>query len=203
MVRELATQMDRYPHQLLGGQQQRGALAWALAIQPAVLLLGEPLSALDAQVRAQLREEIRRIQSQLGITTVYVTHDQEEALSISDRVVVMSQGRLEQVGTPADIYRDPRTPFVAEFVGTMNRLAGTVESADVVTVGDEHVRLRTGPPGGHGTGDAVIVLIRPESVTLEEVDGKPLPDGTIGGRVIMHTFLGPVTRIGLDSDVGP
>jgi len=203
MVRELATQMDRYPHQLLGGQQQRVALAWALAIQPAVLLLGEPLSALDAQVRAQLREEIRRIQSQLGITTVYVTHDQEEALSISDRVVVMSQGRLEQVGTPADIYRDPRTPFVAEFVGTMNRLAGTVESADVVTVGDEHVRLRTGPPGGHGTGDAVIVLIRPESVTLEEVDGKPLPDGTIGGRVIMHTFLGPVTRIGLDSDAGP
>src|SRR6266702_277389 len=201
MVRELATQMDRYPHQLLGGQQQRVALAWALAIQPAVLLLGEPLSALDAQVRAQLREEIRRIQ--LGITTVYVTHDQEEALSISDRVVVMSQGGLEQVGTPADIYRDPRTPFVAEFVGTMNRLAGTVESADVVTVGDEHVRLRTGPPGGHGTGDAVIVLIRPESVTLEEVDGKPLPDGTIGGRVIMHTFLGPVTRIGLDSDVGP
>jgi putative spermidine/putrescine transport system ATP-binding protein len=199
----LATQMDRYPHQLSGGQQQRVALARALAIQPAVLLLDEPLSALDAKVRTQLREEIRRIQTQLGITTVYVTHDQEEALSISDRVVVMSQGRLEQVGTPADIYRDPRTPFVAEFVGTMNRLPGTVAGAGVVTVGDGQVRLPTGSPAGHGDGGAVIVLIRPESVTLEEVDGKPLPDGAIGGRVIIHTFLGPVTRIGLDSDVGP
>ena len=117
----------RYPHQLSGGMQQRVALARALAIEPRVLLLDEPLSALDAKVRVQLREEIRRIQSRLGITTIYVTHDQEEALSISDRVAVLSQGRIEQIGPPGEIYDAPATPFVAEFVGTMNRLEGTVE----------------------------------------------------------------------------
>ena len=116
----------RYPHQLSGGMQQRVALARALAIEPRVLLLDEPLSALDAKVRVQLREEIRRIQSRLGITTIYVTHDQEEALSISDRVAVLSQGRIEQIGPPGEIYDAPATPFVAEFVGTMNRLEGTV-----------------------------------------------------------------------------
>ena len=117
----------RYPHQLSGGMQQRVALARALAIEPRMLLLDEPLSALDAKVRVQLREEIRRIQSRLGITTIYVTHDQEEALSISDRVAVLSQGRIEQIGPPGEIYDAPATPFVAEFVGTMNRLEGTVE----------------------------------------------------------------------------
>ena len=112
----------RYPHQLSGGMQQRVALARALAIEPSVLLLDEPLSALDAKVRVQLREEIRRIQIRLGITTVYVTHDQEEALSISDRVAVLSQGRIEQIAPPAEIYGAPATPFVADFVGTMNRV---------------------------------------------------------------------------------
>src|SRR5262249_10177274 len=116
----------RYPHQLSGGMQQRVALARALAIEPRVLLLDEPLSALDAKVRVQLREEIRRIQLELGITTIYVTHDQEEALSISDRVAVLYRGRIEQIGTPAEMYGSPATPFVAEFIGTMNRLASTV-----------------------------------------------------------------------------
>ena len=116
----------RYPHQLSGGMQQRVALARALAIEPSVLLLDEPLSALDAKVRVQLREEIRRIQLELGITTIYVTHDQEEALSISDRVAVMFGGKIEQVGSPAEMYGSPATPFVAEFIGTMNRLASTV-----------------------------------------------------------------------------
>ncbi|HEY4620992.1 MAG TPA: ABC transporter ATP-binding protein, partial [Gaiellaceae bacterium] len=121
----LSDAAKRYPHQLSGGMQQRVALARALAIEPTVLLLDEPLSALDAKVRLQLREEIRRIQTRLGITTIYVTHDQEEALSISDRVAVLSHGRIEQIAPPAQIYGAPATPFVAEFVGTMNRLETT------------------------------------------------------------------------------
>ena len=115
---------DRYPWQLSGGQQQRVALARALAIEPQVLLLDEPLSALDAKIRIVLRKEIRAIQRQLGITTVYVTHDQEEALSLSDRVVVMSEGRIEQIGTPSEIYNFPATAFVASFVGTLNLVDG-------------------------------------------------------------------------------
>ncbi|MEX1102605.1 MAG: ABC transporter ATP-binding protein, partial [Dehalococcoidia bacterium] len=125
----LADRGGRYPYQLSGGQQQRVALARALAIQPQVLLLDEPLSALDAKIRISLRKEIRSIQRQLGITTVYVTHDQEEALSLSDRVVVMSEGRIEQIGSPADIYNFPATPFVASFVGTLNLIAAQVVDA--------------------------------------------------------------------------
>ena len=118
----LEDRRTHYPSQLSGGQQQRVALARALAIRPQVLLLDEPLSALDAKIRLELRHEIRRIQQQLGITTIYVTHDQEEALSLSDRVVVMSQGKVEQVGTPAQIYSFPATEFVAQFVGQINLL---------------------------------------------------------------------------------
>src|SRR3954468_17161852 len=123
---------DRYPHQLSGGMQQRVALARALAIEPRVLLLDEPLSALDAKVRVQLREEIRRIQLELGITTLYVTHDQEEALAISDHIAVMYGGVIEQMGTPSEMYTAPATPFVAEFIGTTNRLEGTVVGDGVV-----------------------------------------------------------------------
>src|SRR5204862_4762996 len=115
----------RYPHQLSGGMQQRVALARSLAIEPSVLLLDEPLSALDAKVRVQLREEIRRIQLELGITTIYVTHDQEEALSVSDRVAVMYGGKIEQVGAPSQMYGSPSPPFLAEFTGTMNRPQAT------------------------------------------------------------------------------
>ncbi len=124
---------ERFPHQLSGGQQQRVALARALALQPKVLLLDEPLSALDAKVRVSLREEIRRLQLELGITTIFVTHDQEEALSVADRVAVLKSGRLEQIGSPAEVYDRPSTPFVAEFVGTMNHLPGRV-SGDTVEV---------------------------------------------------------------------
>ena len=120
---------DRYPWQLSGGQQQRVALARALAIEPTVLLLDEPLSALDAKIRVALRHEIREIQRQLGITTVYVTHDQEEALELSDRIVVMSEGRIEQIGTPFEIYNFPATAFVASFVGTLNAIEATVVDA--------------------------------------------------------------------------
>src|SRR5512143_3611693 len=123
---------DRFPHQLSGGQQQRIALARALAVEPRVLLLDEPLSALDAEVRVVLRGEIRRIQSELAITTVYVTHDQEEALSISDKVVVMNKGFIEQVGTPEEIYRAPNTRFVATFIGTANQFPGKVAGASQV-----------------------------------------------------------------------
>ena len=126
---QMAELINRYPYQLSGGQQQRVALARALALQPQVLLLDEPLSALDAKIRVELRAEIRRIQNQLGITTIYVTHDQEEALSISDRVVVMNAGRMEQVGPPFEIYNFPKTSFVASFVGTLNQLRCTVVDA--------------------------------------------------------------------------
>ncbi|ULH17227.1 ABC transporter ATP-binding protein (plasmid) [Deinococcus sp. KNUC1210] len=122
----LSDMRQRFPNQLSGGQQQRVALARALAIEPQVLLLDEPLSALDAQVRLNLRDEIRRVQRETGTTTLFVTHDQEEALAISDRVVVMEKGKIAQLGTPEDIYRRPASPFVAEFVGTANRLDATV-----------------------------------------------------------------------------
>ena len=152
---------DRYPHQLSGGMQQRVALARALAIEPRVLLLDEPLSALDAKVRVQLREEIRRIQLELGITTLYVTHDQEEALSVSDHVAVMYGGRIEQMGSPAEMYSAPATPFVAEFIGTMNRLEGTV-----VDGGVEHggTTLRIDEAQNRPRGERVLVLVRPETV---------------------------------------
>src|SRR5215475_14025582 len=152
---------DRFPHQLSGGMQQRVALARALAIEPRVLLLDEPLSALDAKVRVQLREEIRRIQLELGITTLYVTHDQEEALSISDHVAVMYGGRIEQMGSPAEMYSAPATPFVAEFIGTMNRLDGIVAEGGV-----EHgdVLLRVEAANGRQRGERVLVLVRPETV---------------------------------------
>ena len=183
---------QRYPHQLSGGMQQRVALARALAIEPSVLLLDEPLSALDAKVRVQLREEIRRIQSRLGITTIYVTHDQEEALAISDRVAVLSQGRIEQIGPPAEIYGAPATPFVAEFVGTMNRLEATIAADDRGEVEHGGARLAVDAARGRQRGEPVLLLVRPETVELSAagVDG----DGMVG-EVLSHTFLGSVTRI--------
>jgi putative spermidine/putrescine transport system ATP-binding protein len=158
----LASMQTRYPHQMSGGQQQRVALARALAIEPTVLLLDEPLSALDAKVRVQLRSEIRRIQTELGITTLYVTHDQEEALSISDQVVVLSQGQIEQVGTPAQIYGDPKTVFVAQFVGTMNRIEGHVASGISGMVETVAGKLPADAARNHAPGEPVILLIRPE-----------------------------------------
>ena len=158
---------DRYPYQLSGGQQQRVALARALAPKPKLLLLDEPLSALDAKVRVSLREEIRSIQKKLGITTIFVTHDQEEALSISDRIVVMYGGRAEQVGTPFEIYNRPATKFVANFVGTLNVLEGTVTDA-----GEGRVRVNTqdismkGKLNGSKTGDKLSLALRPEAITL-------------------------------------
>ena len=183
----------RYAHQLSGGMQQRVALARALAIEPRVLLLDEPLSALDAKVRVQLREEIRRIQLELGITTLYVTHDQEEALSISDRVAVLYGGRIEQVGTPPEMYGNPATPYVAEFIGTMNRLVSTVAAEGFVEHGGR--RLRVDAAQGLPTGERVLVLIRPETVEIAAADSGPEPESAIVGEVVSHIFLGSVTRV--------
>ena len=170
----------RYPHQLSGGMQQRVALARALAIEPKVLLLDEPLSALDAKVRVQLREEIRRIQLELGITTLYVTHDQEEALSISDRVAVMWNGKIEQIGSPAEMYGSPATPFVAEFIGTMNRLPSTV--ADDGAIDYEGLRLPVDAAQGLPRGERVLCLLRPETVDVAIADGRARRGRADGGR---------------------
>jgi len=196
----LSHAMKRYPHQLSGGMQQRVALARALAIKPKVLLLDEPLSALDAKVRVQLREEIRRIQIELGITTIYVTHDQEEALSISDRVAVMYGGRIEQVGSPAEMYGSPATPFVAEFIGTMNRLVARVAADGVVDYAGR--RLPVEAAKGLPANERVLLLVRPETVDLEPASNGLEPEGTVTGEVISHTFLGAVTRVRIDDGGG-
>jgi putative spermidine/putrescine transport system ATP-binding protein len=188
---------DRYPHQLSGGMQQRVALARALAIEPRVLLLDEPLSALDAKVRVQLREEIRRIQLELGITTLYVTHDQEEALSVSDHVAVMYGGRIEQMGSPAEMYSSPATPFVAEFIGTMNRLEGTVVDGGVDHGGK---MLTIEGAGSRPKGQRVLVLVRPETVDVVQANGAASSGNTLVGDVVTQTFLGPVTRLKILGD---
>ena len=181
----LSAQAGQWPHQLSGGQQQRVALARALAIEPRVLLLDEPLSALDAKVRLQLREQIRTLQQRLGTTTLFVTHDQEEALSMADRVGVMRAGRLEQVAEPAELYSRPATAFVAEFVGTMNRLPAELGGGGtVVTVLGTTVPTQEGGPSS-GPVDA---LVRPENLTVAVAEGG---DGIVTGR----TFLGAVTRV--------
>ena len=188
----LVAHSAKYPHQLSGGQQQRVALARALAIQPKILLLDEPLSALDAKVRVTLRDEIRRIQSELGITTLFVTHDQEEALALSDRVGVMSEGRVEQLDTPARVYREPATPFVAQFVGVTNALAG-VADGDAVLV-DGH-RLPASGAAGHPRGAAIRLIVRPEEIRLRPDDGS-IP-GALPGMILTQSFLGPVMRLTL------
>ncbi|WP_084701061.1 ABC transporter ATP-binding protein [Streptacidiphilus anmyonensis] len=182
----LPTHGDRYPHQLSGGQQQRIALARALALQPRVLLLDEPLSALDAKVRLNLREEIRRLQQELGITTLFVTHDQEEALSMADRVAVMHAGRMEQCDTPAELYARPATAFVAEFVGTMNRMPGAL-AADGQTVELLGQRLPVDSAAAELRGE-VDVLARPENVLVTAGGGQ-------GAVVTGTTFLGASTRL--------
>ena len=198
----LSSHADKYPHQLSGGQQQRVALARALAIQPALLLLDEPLSALDAKVRVQLREEIRRIQRDTGVTTVFVTHDQEEALSISDRVAVMHEGRLVQVGAPAAIYQEPAHAFVAQFIGISSRLPARVIDAEqgVISVFDQRVPA----PRARGLApqDALHLYLRPEDVELHALNGSTPPGAVLQGTVRESTFFGAVTRLRVDLDSG-
>ncbi len=164
----LPGEVKKYPSQLSGGQQQRVALARALATSPGLLLLDEPLSALDARVRVRLRQEIKELQRRVGVTTVMVTHDQEEALTMADRIVVMNQGVIEQIGTPIEIYRQPATPFVADFVGTMNFLEGTLVAPGRVRLGA--VEVTCGAGDGLAPGAAVQLCFRPEDVSVRDVD---------------------------------
>lgn len=186
---QLSALANRYPHQLSGGQQQRVALARALAVQPKVLLLDEPLSALDAKVRETLRDEIRRLQTDLGITTLFVTHDQEESLAISDRVAVMSSGQIEQYGTPVEVYRNPSNTFVARFIGTMNELPGVIVDAERVKVGTERLDISHSlKPGANAR-----VLVRPEDAQLS-LTGIP-------GTVVRTIFRGAVSQVIVRLDV--
>ncbi len=184
---------ERYPYQLSGGQQQRVALARAIAVKPQVLLLDEPLSALDAKIRVSLREEIRALQKELGITTIFVTHDQEEALSMSDRIVVLSEGRAEQIGTPFEVYNYPRTRFVASFVGTLNLLAAeVVEPAAGRLALDGRTVSTASSLAVRGTGETVTVAMRPEALSLGAAAGDR---NAIPGTVEDVAFLGAVVRI--------
>lgn len=188
----------RYPHELSGGQQQRVALARALAPRPAILLLDEPLSALDAKIRIALRAELRAIVEQLGTTTVFVTHDQEEALSISDRVAVMERGRFVQVGTPMEVYFRPADSFVAQFIGTSNRLIGTVDSGGRATVAGTAIAVAVPPPlAGH---PRLLLCVRPEHVTVT----RPAVgmDGAVIGKLVSRAFLGQTVRTTIATAAG-
>ncbi|WP_072388332.1 putative 2-aminoethylphosphonate ABC transporter ATP-binding protein [Hyphomicrobium sp. CS1BSMeth3] len=165
----LADQADKYPAQLSGGQQQRISLARALALSPGLLLLDEPLSALDARVRARLRGEIRDLQRRLGITTVMVTHDQEEALTMSDRIVVMSKGRIEQIGTPDEVYGKPASPFVADFVGRMNFIEGKL--VDAASADCRGAVLKLDSALTYAPGTPVTICLRPEDVVVRDTSG--------------------------------
>jgi putative spermidine/putrescine transport system ATP-binding protein len=190
----LESQADRYAHQMSGGQQQRVALARALAIEPQVLLLDEPLSALDAKVRVQLRDEIRRIQLDVGTTTLFVTHDQEEALAVADRVGVMRHGRLEQIAAPEELYSQPVSEFVADFVGVTNRLPGTASGGTATVLGSSVPLLP-----GSATEGPVTVLVRPEHLALApETEGAGAGSETGTGpsaTVVSASFLGAHGRV--------
>ena len=189
----LPEQAAKYPGQLSGGQQQRVALARALATSPSLLLLDEPLSALDARVRLRLRDELKALQRRLGITTIMVTHDQDEALGLADRMVVMNRGTIEQAGTPRQVYDAPATPFVADFVGTMNFVACVADGGDRVRVGG--IELRCGQPHGLPVGRAARLGIRPEAVRMpRQVNGHA---NTLMARVDQVGFHGGFVRASL------
>ncbi|MCX7299473.1 MAG: putative 2-aminoethylphosphonate ABC transporter ATP-binding protein [Rhodobacterales bacterium] len=187
---------NSYPAQISGGQQQRVALARALAPKPGLILLDEPLSALDAKVRLHLRHELKTLQSQLGVTMIMVTHDQDEALSLADRIVVMNVGVVEQVGTPEDIYDRPATRFVADFIGAMNFIPGAMLRADAVSIGGIELAC---PANGHADGAKVTVAIRPEDVVIAG-DGAALGGNSFDVNVGSVEFLGPFARAQLVND---
>ncbi len=190
----LEKHINKYPYQLSGGQQQRIALARALAINPRVLLLDEPLSALDAKIRVELRLEIRRIQQTMGITTIYVTHDQEEALLISDRVVVMSQGLMEQVGTPANIYNFPASEFVAQFVGQLNMLPVSQVDLKENTCVLAGQKVKFEQSHDRKISDNPRLAIRPEELQIGTGEGR----NALKGRVESVLFLGAIVRLRVD-----
>ena len=182
---------SRYPGELSGGQQQRVALARALVVEPAILLLDEPLSNLDASLREEMRFEIRRLHEEMRITSVYVTHDQSEAMVTSDRIAVMHQGRIEQIGTPEEIYEHPGTQFVASFIGRTNCLPALVVDRRSVRCGG--LTLAVSPNGAMpAPGSAVVVSIRPQEISIAPQDGPDVPqlDNVLDGRIVRHAYLG-------------
>jgi iron(III) transport system ATP-binding protein len=188
----------RYPGQLSGGQQQRVALARALVLNPDILLLDEPLSNLDAKIRIQVRAEIRKLQKELGITTVYVTHDQEEALSLSDRVAVMRDGRVLQVAPPKELYERPTGRFVADFVGTNNFLSGTCRDSATGRVAETVIGAVRGAPNPRlGPGDRCVVAVRPENIALGAGN-----ENTFEGRVVLASYLGSTLRYDVEVGAG-
>ncbi|MCZ8270233.1 MAG: putative 2-aminoethylphosphonate ABC transporter ATP-binding protein [Beijerinckiaceae bacterium] len=191
----LPDQAGKYPAQLSGGQQQRVALARALATSPGLLLLDEPLSALDARVRLRLREEIRALQRRLGVTTIMVTHDQEEALSMAERIVVMNHGVIEQVGTPEEVYARPKTAFVADFVGRMTFLSGVREGQALVRVGDQALRVADAP--GFAPGEKVEIGLRPEAVRFTE---SAAGENRLAMRITDLEYLGSFVRAKLQGE---
>jgi spermidine/putrescine transport system ATP-binding protein len=195
-------QGGKRPAELSGGQRQRVAIARALAVEPAVLLLDEPLSALDLKLRQRMREELRAIQRRVGVTFVYITHDQGEALAMSDRVAVMAAGRVEQVGPPEEVYAEPATPFVAGFVGEANRLRGRVARAEGALLAAE---TEVGPvlalnPGGLRPGEEALVFVRPERVAL---DPGPGVENRLAGRVARRTLEGALVELAVATAAGP
>jgi iron(III) transport system ATP-binding protein len=191
----LAEHGQKYPAQLSGGQQQRVALARALATSPGLLLLDEPLSALDAKVRVYLRHEIKQLQRRLGVTTIMVTHDQEEALTMADRIVVMNRGAIEQIGTPIEIYREPASPFVADFIGLMNFVPGTVTAPDRIRCGQLELACAT---DGFPPGTAVTLAIRPEDIAVQGARGGQ--ENAVPTRIEAMAFLGSYFRADLVAD---
>jgi iron(III) transport system ATP-binding protein len=190
----LPDQGDKYPAQLSGGQQQRVALARAMATSPGLLLLDEPLSALDAKVRVRLRSEIKDLQRRLGVTTIMVTHDQEEALTMADRIVVMDHGIIEQIGSPEEIYGNPATSFVADFIGTMNFVPGRVEKSGVVKMGGAELHCDTGE---YAEGSAITVAIRPEDINAQDLTHT---DNIIETEIHDLEFLGSFYRADLGGE---
>lgn len=186
-VTHLQPHADKFPHQMSGGQKQRVALARAIATSPRVLLLDEPLSALDAKVRETLRDEIRRLQLEIGVTTVFVTHDQHEALAIADRVGVMSNGRLEQLAPPRELYESPANAFVAGFIGTVNRVAAEAAPDGRWVVLGRAVRGTRSAIAG----ESEVAAVRPEQLALD-------PDARVEAHVVATSFLGPITRVTVD-----
>ncbi|MBC7801900.1 MAG: ABC transporter ATP-binding protein [Gemmatimonadaceae bacterium] len=182
---------DRRPAQLSGGQQQRVALARALVVNPTVFLLDEPLSNLDARLRAEVRVEIRALQQRLGLTTLFVTHDQDEALTMADRLIVMDRGRIRQAGTPEEVYERPADLFVATFIGRCNSFAGTVEQPGRFRAGAVALPCAGGMPGQQGT-----LIVRPERVAIGQ-------DGPLPGRIGLITYLGSITEWNIATDAGP
>ncbi len=195
----LPDQGSKYPAQLSGGQQQRVALARALATSPSLLLLDEPLSALDARVRVRLRDEIKALQRRLGVTTILVTHDQEEALAMADRIVVMNHGVIEQVGTPEEVYGSPATAFVADFIGTMNFIDAEISGPEHARIGG--VQLRCASVGGRSSGARVKLGLRPEEMRVRGIEAGT--ENQLSTRVVLLDYLGAFCRATLETDAAP